>query len=149
MTLLEIFAGINFRDFLAKYRQILNFIPQNFLPFRVMEVGVAVKSIFFHLEDPGGLTLLQEKNKELIEAIKEIKKIKNNRINIEVNKKDENKTRVIENKNKNTTRNNLNLVVVVDSIIKFMNSPLTGKCEQNEAKQYQLAVVRPIHAYRK
>ena len=40
---------------------------------------------------------LQEKNIELIEAIKEIK---NNRINIEINKKDEDKTRVIENKNK-------------------------------------------------
>ena len=37
MTLLEIFAGIKFRDFLAKYREILNFLPQNFLPFRVME----------------------------------------------------------------------------------------------------------------
>ena len=50
MTLLEIFAGINFRDFLAKYREILNFLPQNFLPFRVMEVWwVAVKSIFFFI----------------------------------------------------------------------------------------------------
>ena len=38
MTLLEIFAGINFREFLAKYREFLNFFPQNFLPFRVMEV---------------------------------------------------------------------------------------------------------------
>ena len=72
------------------------------------------------------ISRLQRKNKELIEAIKEIK---NNRtlgclieppppppppritvfINIEVNKKDENKTCVTENKNKNknTTRNNL------------------------------------------